>query len=61
MRPEAQTVDGSIVSPQEQLIEKLHTEARYDLADKETKAEKVRRSSSAPARTVYSRTRTILR
>lgn len=41
VRPEAQTVDGSIVSPQEQLIEKLHTEARYDLADKETKAEKV--------------------
>ena len=41
VRPGAQTVDGSIVSPQEQLMEKLHTEARYDLADKETKAEKV--------------------
>jgi hypothetical protein len=41
VRPEAQTWDGSIVSPHEQLMEKLHTETRYDLAHKEAKAEEV--------------------
>ena len=41
VRPEVQTVDASPVSPEEQLMEALHTEARYDLAMKETKAEEV--------------------
>jgi hypothetical protein len=40
-QPEAQTRDGSIVSPQEQLMEKLHAQMRYDLAHKEQKAEEV--------------------
>jgi hypothetical protein len=38
---EAQTRDGSIVSPQEQLMEQLHAQTRYDLAHKEQKAEEV--------------------
>jgi hypothetical protein len=41
VEPEAQTLDGSMVSPHEQLMEALHTNARYELASKETKAEKV--------------------
>jgi hypothetical protein len=41
VQPEAQTWDGSIVSPQEQLMEKLRTETRYDLGLKEHKAEEV--------------------
>ena len=41
VRPETQTWDGSIVSPHEQLMEKLYTETRYDLAHKELKAEEV--------------------
>jgi hypothetical protein len=41
VEPESQTLDDSILSPEEQLMEKLHTEVRYDLATKETKAEKV--------------------
>jgi hypothetical protein len=41
VQPETQTWDGSIVSPQEQLMEKLRTETRYDLATKEAKAEEV--------------------
>ena len=41
VQPEAQTRDGSIVSPQEQLMEKLHAQTRYDLAHKEQKAEEV--------------------
>jgi hypothetical protein len=42
MHPDAQTVDGSVIGPQEALMEKLHTEARYDLTSKEAKAEEVR-------------------
>jgi hypothetical protein len=41
VQPEAQTRDGSIVSPQEQLMEKLHAHMRYDLTHKEQKAEEV--------------------
>jgi hypothetical protein len=41
VRPETQTWNGSIVSPHEQLMEKLRTETRYDLASMEAKAEKV--------------------
>ena len=41
VQPEAQTFDGSVVSPQEQLMEKLHIETRYDLASKRAKAEAV--------------------
>ena len=41
VQPEAQNRDGSIVSPQEQLMEKLHAQTRYDLAHKEQKAEEV--------------------
>jgi hypothetical protein len=41
VRPEAQTLDGSVVSPQEQLMERLRTETRYELAIKEAKAEEV--------------------
>jgi hypothetical protein len=42
MQPDAQTVDGSVISPEEALIEKLRTEARYNLASKEAKAEEVK-------------------
>jgi hypothetical protein len=41
VEPKVQTLDGSTVSSQEQLMEKLRTEARYDLAVKERKAERV--------------------
>jgi hypothetical protein len=41
VEPKVQTLDGSTVSSQEQLMENLHAEARYDLAIKEAKAEKV--------------------
>jgi hypothetical protein len=41
VQPEAQNRDGSIVSPQEQLMEKLHAQTRYDLTHKEQKAEEV--------------------
>jgi hypothetical protein len=41
VQPEAQTRDGSIVSPQGQLMEKLHAHMRYDLTHKEQKAEEV--------------------
>ena len=41
VQPEAQPWDGSIVSPQEQILEKLRTQTRYDLAHKELKAEEV--------------------
>jgi hypothetical protein len=50
VKPELQTVDGSPVSPHEQLMEALHTEARYDLAMKETKAEEVQRRLLAARR-----------
>jgi hypothetical protein len=41
VEPKVQTLDGSTASSQEQLMENLHAEARYDLAIKEAKAEKV--------------------
>jgi hypothetical protein len=41
VKPEVRTVDSSPISPQEQLIESLRTEARYDLTTKEAKAEAV--------------------
>jgi hypothetical protein len=41
VKPEVRAMDGSPVSPQEQLIERLRTEARYDLSTKEAKAEAV--------------------
>jgi hypothetical protein len=41
VKPEIQKVDGSPVSPQEQLMERLRIETRYDLASKEGKAEEV--------------------
>jgi hypothetical protein len=39
--PDAETVDGSVYSPEDQLLEKLHTTARYDVARLEGEAEKV--------------------
>jgi hypothetical protein len=43
VQPETQIHgDGAIVSPHEQLMEKLRRETRYDLASKEAKAEEVR-------------------
>jgi hypothetical protein len=42
VRPEVRTVDGVPIPPNEQLVEKLRTEARYDLAAKEANAEEVR-------------------
>ena len=41
VKPEVRTVEGSPISPQEQLIERLRTEARYDLTTREAKAEAV--------------------
>jgi hypothetical protein len=40
-KPDANTVDGSAIEPEEALMEALHTAARYDAAKKETKAEEV--------------------
>jgi hypothetical protein len=39
VEPKTLTVDGSTISSQEQLMEKLHMETRYDLASKKGKAE----------------------
>ncbi len=39
--PDGGTVDGSVYSPEDQLFEKLHTTARYDVARLEGEAEKV--------------------
>jgi hypothetical protein len=41
VQPEARTLDGSLLSPYEQLVEKLGVETRHDLAIKEAKAEEV--------------------
>jgi hypothetical protein len=41
VQPEAQTWDGSIVSPREQLMEQLQAQMRYDLTHNEQKAEEV--------------------
>jgi hypothetical protein len=40
-KPDANTVDGSVIGPEEALMEALHTAARYDAVDKKTKAEGV--------------------
>jgi hypothetical protein len=40
VKPEVRTVEGEPVSPQEQLVERLNTEARYELAENQAKAEK---------------------
>jgi hypothetical protein len=40
-RPDANTVDGSVIGPEEALMEALHTAARYDAAEKAAKAEEV--------------------
>jgi hypothetical protein len=40
-KPDANTVDGSTIGPEEALIEKLYTAARYDALEKEAKAERV--------------------
>jgi hypothetical protein len=39
-RPDADTVDGSVIGPEEALMEALHTATRYDAAEKAAKAEK---------------------
>ena len=39
--PETGTVDGSVISPEEQLLEMVHTEARYKVVRLEGAAEKV--------------------
>ncbi len=38
--PDAGTVDGSVIEPEEAVMEALHTATRYDAATKGTKAEK---------------------
>ena len=38
--PDSNTVDGSVIGPEEALMEALHTATRYDAAEKATKAEK---------------------
>jgi len=40
-KPDANTVDGSVIEPEEALMEALHTATRYDVAMKQTKAEEV--------------------
>jgi endonuclease/exonuclease/phosphatase family metal-dependent hydrolase len=39
--PETGTVDGSVISPEGQLLERIHTAARYDVAILQAKAEEV--------------------
>jgi len=39
-KPDANTVDGSVIGPEEALMEALHTAVRYDAFEKEAKAEK---------------------
>ncbi len=41
-KPDANTVDGSVIGPEEALMERLRTVARYDALEKEAKAEEVR-------------------
>jgi hypothetical protein len=38
--PDSNTVGGSVIEPEEAVMEALHTAARYDAAEKGTKAEK---------------------
>lgn len=40
-KPDANTVDGSVIWPEEALMEAHHTAARFDAAEKEAKAGKV--------------------
>ncbi len=39
-KPDADTVDGSVIGPEEALMEALHIATRYDAAEKAAKAEK---------------------
>ena len=39
-KPDGDTVDGSVIGPEEAVMEALHTSARLDAAEKGTKAEK---------------------
>ncbi len=48
--PDANTVDGSVIGPEEALMEKLHTVARYDALEKEARAEKVQEELLAARR-----------
>jgi hypothetical protein len=50
MEPDANTVDGSAIGPQEALMEALYRKARYELAEKESKAEKVQEELLAARR-----------
>jgi hypothetical protein len=40
-KPDANTVDGSVIEPEEALMEALHTATRYDVVMKQIKAEEV--------------------
>jgi hypothetical protein len=40
-KPDANTVDGSVIGPEEALVEALHKAAHYDAVEKEAKAEEV--------------------
>jgi hypothetical protein len=44
-KPEANTVDRSVIGPEEALMEALHTTARYDAATKEAKGALLKRCS----------------
>ncbi len=39
-KPDGNTVDGSVIGPEEALMEALHTASRYDAAEKAEKAER---------------------
>jgi hypothetical protein len=41
-KPDANIAEGAVISPEEALMERLHTAARYDALEKEAKAEKVK-------------------
>ncbi len=49
-KPDADTVDGSVIGPEEALMEKVHTVARYDAAEKQARAEKVQEELLAERR-----------
>ena len=45
-KPDEDTVEGSVIGPEEALMEALHTATRYDAAEKATKAEKAEKAEA---------------
>jgi hypothetical protein len=59
--PGTGTVDGSVIGPEEQLFELVHTQARYEVVRLEGAAEEVQAQSSRSAESGCCRSRPICR